>query len=60
MRNVQVLQTPCQRVFNTGNIGISSAGQSGIEIQVDGIPEPEKIQEIIDNYRLQEHHNEIF
>lgn len=55
VRNVQVWQTPCQRVFNTGNIGISSAGQSEVEIQVNGIPNPEKVREIIDNYRLQEH-----
>ncbi len=55
VRNVQVWQTPFQRVFNIGNIGISSAGQSEIEIQVDGIPNPEKVRKIIDNYRLQEH-----
>ncbi|MGK7874069.1 MAG: PH domain-containing protein [Xenococcaceae cyanobacterium] len=54
VKNIQLRQTLCQRVFNVGNIGISTAGTSGIEIQVNGIPNPEKVREIIDNYRLQE------
>ena len=32
VRNIQVRQTMMQRIFNVGWIGISSAGQDGLEI----------------------------
>lgn len=51
VRNIQVRQSFLQRVFNVGWIGISSAGQSGVEIEVNGIPDPERVKEIIDNHR---------
>lgn len=39
-------------VFGVGKVEISSAGQSGIEIQVAGIPDPDHVREIIDDYRM--------
>lgn len=51
IRNIQVRQSFLQRVFNVGYIGISSAGQSGVEIEVYGVPYPDKVQEIIDKHR---------
>jgi hypothetical protein len=38
-------------MFDTGRIGISSAAQSGVEIDVSGMRGPDKIKDIIDGYR---------
>ncbi|MEZ6048964.1 MAG: PH domain-containing protein [Planctomycetaceae bacterium] len=51
VRNVQIRQTFFQRIMNTGYIGISTAGQSGVEIAMNGMPDPDGVQEII-NSRL--------
>ena len=48
IRNVQLRQGLFQRLFDIGWIGISSAGQGGLEIEVDGIPSPAKVKAIID------------
>ncbi len=47
VRNVQVAQTFLQRIMGVGNVGISSAGQSGVEIYVRGIPDPDRVRELI-------------
>ena len=51
IRNVQLDQSFFQRVFDVGSIGISSAGQGGLEIFVTGIPQPDRVKELIDQYR---------
>lgn len=51
IRNVQVDQTFWQRVWKVGKLGISSSGQDGVEVQVNHLPNPEKLHEIIDLYR---------
>ena len=51
VRNIQVRQTVFQRIFNVGWIGISSAGQDGLEIEINGIPDPEAVKQLIDNHR---------
>ncbi len=51
VRNIIVRQTMFQRMFGVGYIGISSAGQSGIEIEVSGIPDPDRVKQIIDDCR---------
>ena len=51
VRNIQVSQRLLQRLFDVGTVGISSAGQSGIEIAAEGIPEPNRVKQIIDRYR---------
>jgi len=51
IRNVQVDQTFWQRVWKVGKIGISSSGQDGVEVQVNHLPGPDKLREIIDLYR---------
>ncbi len=53
VRNVQLTQTFFQRIFSTGRIGISSAAQSSIEIDVAGLRDPDKIKSIIDQHRMQ-------
>jgi hypothetical protein len=37
--------------MNVGWIGISSAGQAGLEIEVNGIVDPERVKQIIDDHR---------
>ncbi len=51
VRNVLLEQTFFQRVFGVGRIGISSAGQSGMEISVSGISDPERVKRLIDERR---------
>lgn len=51
IRNVRVSQSLFQRIFGTGYLGISSAAQAGIEIEVNGIPAPYRVKQIIDQYR---------
>ncbi len=47
VRNVQVSQTLGQRIFGVGSIAVSSAGTSGKEIAIAGIPSPHKAQQAI-------------
>jgi uncharacterized membrane protein YdbT with pleckstrin-like domain len=51
VRNIQVRQSFLQRLFDVGWVGISSAGQAGVEIEVHGIPFPHKVKQIIDDHR---------
>lgn len=51
IRNIQIDQAFLQRITNVGRIGISSSGQDGVEIQVNHLPNPDKLREIIDLYR---------
>lgn len=49
--NIQVKQSFLQRVFGIGSVGISSAGQEGIEIFMKDLPRPDDIKKTIDLYR---------
>ena len=51
VRNVEIDQSLIQRMFGVGYIGISSAGQDDIEIEVRDIPNPYRVKELIDQYR---------
>jgi membrane protein YdbS with pleckstrin-like domain len=51
VRSVDIRQTFLQRIFNVGYIGIDSAGQDGVEIQIRDIPAPYEIKKLIDRYR---------
>jgi uncharacterized membrane protein YdbT with pleckstrin-like domain len=51
VRNIQVDQSVLQRLFGVGRLAISSAGQAGMEIEIDGIPHPNVIESTIDRYR---------
>lgn len=51
IQNIQVNQTFLQRVMKVGSIGISSAGQSDIEIVFPNAPNPYRVREVIDAYR---------
>lgn len=51
VRNIQMDQSLVGRIFGVGSIGISSAGQDDIEIQVHDVPNPARIRSVIDAYR---------
>ena len=51
VQDIQVDQTFLQRVLNTGSIGISSSGESNVEIVADDLPDPVRLREVIDAYR---------
>lgn len=51
VRNVTLYQSFGQRMLGVGKLGISSAGQGDIEIEVAGIPDPERVKDLIDQHR---------
>lgn len=51
IRNVTVDQSLYDRVMRIGKVGIASSGQGGTEIEIDAMPSPRKIREVIDLYR---------
>lgn len=51
VRNVQIGQSLLQRLFGVGSVGVSSAGQGGMEIEVAGMPAPQRVKAIIDERR---------
>jgi membrane protein YdbS with pleckstrin-like domain len=51
IRNVQVRQSFLQRIFGVGSVAVSTSGQSDMEIDVPGMPAPERIKEILNDRR---------
>jgi uncharacterized membrane protein YdbT with pleckstrin-like domain len=51
VRNIQVGQTFLQRLLGVGYVGVASAGHAGMEIEVHGVPDPEKVKQLIDQHR---------
>ena len=51
IRAVEVGQSAIQRILGVGNIGISSAGQADIEIEISGIRDPQSVANLIDRQR---------
>lgn len=51
VRSIQVSQRFLQRLLGVGSVGISSAGQSSVEIVANGIPRPDQVRELIDARR---------
>ncbi len=47
IRNIQVDQSIFERLFGVGDIAISSSGQDDLEVDVDGIPQPDKVAALI-------------
>jgi uncharacterized membrane protein YdbT with pleckstrin-like domain len=52
VRNVQLKQTFVQRIFDTGMLEISSAGQADVEIRIVGIRDPDGVKDIIDAHKM--------
>jgi len=46
VRNIQIDQSFFERIM-----GVGTAGQSGVEIEMKGLPGPDKIRSVIDLYR---------
>jgi len=53
VRTIQIKQTLFQRLLIVGDIGIASAAQSIVEIEMLGASHPEKIRELINKYRAE-------
>lgn len=51
VRNLQMNQSVFERIFGVGDIAISSAGQSGLEIVAEAIPNPDGILESIRSHQ---------
>lgn len=51
VRNIEISQSFLNRITRVGELGISSAGQSGVEIHVHNVPNPHRLRKIIDAYR---------
>jgi membrane protein YdbS with pleckstrin-like domain len=51
IRNIQISQSFFQRIFNVGSVGIATAGHSGMEIEVSGLPNPKSIKQLVDQHR---------
>ena len=47
VRNLQVNQSFLERLLGVGDVAISSAGQDDLEIEVEGVPRPEQILELV-------------
>ncbi|WP_437186081.1 PH domain-containing protein [Planctomicrobium sp. SH668] len=51
VRNIQVTQSLGQRLANSGRIKLSTSGQSGFEIEINGIDNPMHVKSLIDKCR---------
>ena len=51
VRNVVVRQSFLQRMFGCGDIAVSTAGQSGIEVSAQGFKNPQQIADYIRQFR---------
>jgi uncharacterized membrane protein YdbT with pleckstrin-like domain len=51
VRHIQVSQSIFQRIFGVGRVGLSSADQGGIEIDVSGIPDPQSVRTIVNQHQ---------
>lgn len=51
IRNVTIEQNVLERLAGAGTIGISSSGQSDIEIEVVGLHRPDTLRALIDSHR---------
>jgi len=54
IRSVQINQTFWQRIFRIGTIEVSSAATGDAEISIEGIPNPYKVKQLIDEHRRKE------
>jgi hypothetical protein len=51
IKNIQIKQSFLDRVWNVGQIALSSSAENEEEIVIKNIPDPEKVRQIIDLYR---------
>jgi hypothetical protein len=51
VRNLQIDQGIVERLFNVGDIAISSSGQDDLEIVAEGIPDPDRVAAVVRKYQ---------
>lgn len=51
VQDIQVTQSFPQRMLGVGTVGVSNAGEAGVEIEMHDIPNPRHIRDVIDAYR---------
>ena len=51
IRNVKIEQSMWQRIFGVGKVAVSTSGQADMEIEVQGVPAPERVKAIINDRR---------
>jgi uncharacterized membrane protein YdbT with pleckstrin-like domain len=51
VRNVEITKTFFQRLFGTGELALSTSGQSGMEIVITGLRDPERVRGLINRLR---------
>jgi len=51
IRNIQIDQALLDRMLGVGRIAISSAGQDDMEIDIQGIPEPQKVADAVRQFQ---------
>jgi hypothetical protein len=51
IKNIQIKQSFLDRVWNVGQLALSSSAENEEEIVIKNIPNPEKVRQIIDLYR---------
>lgn len=51
VQDIQVRQSFFERLLGVGSLGVSSAGESGVEIEIEGLPNPQYLRAVIDAYR---------
>ena len=51
VRDIEITKTFWQRLADTGDLSLSTSGQSGMEISIAGLKDPERVREIINASR---------
>lgn len=51
VRNLQADQNVWERIVGIGDVAISSAGQSDLEIYIDGVPDPDSVTSLIRSFQ---------
>ena len=47
VRNIQVTQSALERIMGIGDVAVSSSGQNTLEIEVEGLPHPDRVAAIV-------------
>ena len=51
VRDIEITRSLWQRVVGTGSLSLSTSGESGMEIEITGLRQPERVREIINALR---------
>lgn len=51
VRDIEITRTFGQRLLGTGRLSLSTSGESGMEIEIQGLKQPERVREIINALR---------